>query len=860
MSENQTGVMHARRALLVGVAVAGLSLGVPAGAQEQQPPSEEETAPAARGGVEEIVVTATRSATNLQRTPLAITAITAEGLDQRSFTSIQDVAAIVPNASFQQANAAFGRTLQAYIRGIGQNDFSLAFEPGVAFYVDDQYYALSAGSIFDLLDLERVEILRGPQGTVFGRNAIGGAVNLIPKAPSSEAEGYIEATYGRFNRQDIRAGFNYPISDNLFLRVSGVSKSRRGYQELLDFRCHMIERGTPELAGSFPSLDTSNGFETGSAQDGCVLDRYGGEDVQALRGAIRYEGGTFDITLSGDYTDDTSPLVANKQIRIVQTPGTLQLDQQVHQPLWGISYDQRFITDSPFTTYATYADPIPAGARLPAGCTTEVPVPAGQVACNFYNGSPNRGGVNFVREGVIRNYGFGAKGVFDLKDDLTLTLIAGYRDVYTTALNDPDGSPIGIQNVKTQISFNSYTAEPRLNYSSELFDLTVGGFYYQSKGLTTNAVSAPFLNYTQNQRVTVDAESKAAYAQAVVRPLGDALSLTIGGRFSDDEKNVDYNDSNRILQTTTLGGSRWDYRFGADYRATQDILVYGSVASGYRPGAYNPRPFQATQLQATEAEELVAYELGFKADLFDRRVRLNMAGFYSDYKTRITPVSGSECFNDGTQGSCNVPGGQVDPAVTGGPNLCRLYNPAIDGPPNLALGIGVSCISKTNYINTPGKIRGIEVELEAQPIDGLTINLAGGYTNFDAPELRNDPLVVNRTPVYVPEWSGSGGISYDFNVEALSGAITPRIDFFYQSEISFNARSAFAQIPGRVTSNGRLTYNNYEGDWSVAVGATNLFNKRYFYNVFDLVPFGQVSTEGQPGRPREWYLTVEKRF
>jgi iron complex outermembrane receptor protein len=139
-------------------------------------------------------------------------------------------------------------------------------------------------------------------------------------------------------------------------------------------------------------------------------------------------------------------------------------------------------------------------------------------------------------------------------------------------------------------------------------------------------------------------------------------------------------------------------------------------------------------------------------------------------------------------------------------------------------------------------------------------NLSGGYTKFSAPELRNDPLVVNRSPVYVPEWTGSAGVQYEIQVPALSGSITPRIDGFYQSKISFNARSAVAQIPGRTVFNGRIAYKNEDADWTVALGATNLFGKKYYYNLFDMVPFGQPTTEGQPGRPREWYLTLRKTF
>ncbi len=851
-----------KSALLAGAALAAAMWAAPGAAQEtkaqaaagaagQTATTNAPVEGAARtGGLEEIVVTATRSSTNLQRTPLAITAVTAQAFEQRAFTSVQDVAAVVPNASFTQANAAFGRAVTAYIRGVGQNDFNLAFEPGVAFYVDDQYYSLLVGSVFDLLDLERVEVLRGPQGTVFGRNAIGGAVNLIPKAPSANPEGYIDATYGRYNRQDIRAGFNVPLAEKLYFRFSGVSKNRRGYQKLLDFRCAMVQNGTPGLAGRFPSLDPSNGFLNGKPQDDCVLDRYGGEDVQAVRGALRYAGDGADITFTADYTNDNSSPVADKQLAIVPNASTQALDAAVFQPLFGISYDQRFLTNSPFTTYATYADPIPGGY------TSATP--------SYYNGTSSRGGTSFERRAVIRQYGFGGKGVFDLTDNLKLTTLAGYRNVYSTAINDTDGSPLNIQNVKTQISFRQWTFEPRLNYNSDLFDVTAGGFFFDGKGLTTSNVSIPFIFFQQNARITTRNKSQAGFAQAVVRPF-EGLSITAGLRYSHDTKDVFFNNG-AIARPVEVVGKRWDYRIGADYRLASAITVYGSVATGYRPGAFNPRPFQGSQLVPVGEEALTSYEVGFKGDLLDRKLRVNLAGFYSDYNKRIVPLGGSECFDNGTTGQCLTPAAgtaisalQVDPAVTGGSSLCRPYVPATDGPINVARGIGVTCISKTLYVNRPGKVKGLEAEIELRPVDGLLINVSGGWTKFNAPELKNDPLVVNTTPQYVPEYTGSAGISYDVK-GILGGMVTPRLDAFYQSKLSFNSRSLNAQIPGRTTFNGRITYTNDDGDWTVAVGATNLFDKRYYYNVFDLLPFGQPTTEGQPGRPREWYLTVKRRF
>ncbi|MAW81892.1 MAG: hypothetical protein CMI63_16780 [Parvularcula sp.] len=837
-----------RTSVLLSASVGALALTAPAFAQDD----EED-----RGGLDQITVTATRSETNLQDTPLAITAVTAGEFEARAMDSIEDVGRLVPNASFEQAQVAFGRAVTAYIRGIGQNDFNLAFEPGVAFYVDDQYYALLAGSVFDLLDIERVEVLRGPQGTTFGRNAIGGAVNIIAKEPGPEPEAYIDATYGAFNRTDIRAGFNYPLADNLYFRMSGVSKSRKGYQDLLDFRCAMFQNGTPELAGTFPSLDPSGGFANPTAGatsgDDCVLDTYGGQDVQALRGSLKYEGANWDVTFTTDYTNDQSSPVADKQVQINPIASTETLSDLIYEPLWGIRYDERFLTDSLYTTYATYADPIPAGSEYPAGCATDP-----MVDCTYYNGSGDRGGAQLPRKAVIENYGFALKTNIELSDNLSFTMNAGFRDVYTTGINDTDGSPLGIQTVKSQIDHQQWTVEPRFNYNSEFMDLTFGGFFYSSDGQTTSNVSIPFINLQQNAVIVFDSSAKAAFAQGVFRPFGPRLGITLGGRYSDDEKIVDFNNG-PIDTQVVVASDNFDWRAGLDYQLTDMVTVYGSAASGYRPGAFNPRPFQASQLVAVDPEEAIAYELGFKGDLFDNTMRVNIAGFYTDYKQRITPAGGAECIDSGTTGDCVVPGPQS--YIITGENTSTCVDVGNEGTVSgTVAAVGVTCIPKTNYINTPGKVKGIEAEIDWRPVEGLMINASGGWTQFKAPELQNNPAIVNTDPVYVPEWTGSAGVAYEIPAAGLGGSITPRIDWFYQSSIAFNATTAIASIPSQSVFNGRVTYVNDDGDFQVAVGATNLFDKEYFHNIFDLTAFGQPGTEGQPAAPREWYIQVKKSF
>jgi iron complex outermembrane receptor protein len=187
--------------------------------------------------LEEIIVTARYRDERLQEIPIAITAIDSDELEMRAFTVASDVAYAVPNASFRPAQAAFGNTLTAFIRGIGQYDFDFAFEPGVAIYIDDMYHPFTLGSQTQLMDLDHVEVLRGPQGTLFGRGSIGGAIRYVSKKPQGDDSGSIGLTLGEFDRVDIRASYDFAITDSVAARVTGVSTSRDGYQDVLDFTC-----------------------------------------------------------------------------------------------------------------------------------------------------------------------------------------------------------------------------------------------------------------------------------------------------------------------------------------------------------------------------------------------------------------------------------------------------------------------------------------------------------------------------------------------------------------------------------------------------------------------------------------------
>jgi iron complex outermembrane receptor protein len=253
---------------------------------------------------------------------------------------------------------------------------------------------------------------------------------------------------------------------------------------------------------------------------------------------------------------------------------------------------------------------------------------------------------------------------------------------------------------------------------------------------------------------------------------------------------------------------------------------------------------------AVEQEESTAFELGVKADLFDRRLRLNAAAFYTDWSTRILPVGGTECI-----------------LVDLGPP--PQYDTVPEGSPGAVQdSLGNWCnttVSRTFYDNTPGKVKGAEVEALWQPIRGLTVNAVYGMLDWSSPDISDDPNVLSSTPAYVPDTNWSLGVAYVMNL-ANGGTLSPRMDLYRQARVCTGNILASAAFPEASCSGGygllnaRLEWANPGRDWTIAAGATNVTDKQYFLNKFDLTAFGQPHTEGQPGRPREWYVSFTRNF
>jgi iron complex outermembrane receptor protein len=840
-----------------------------------------------RSNANVILVTGTKIATDVQDVPIAITAVTSETLEAQQIVTMSDLGNIVPNATFRKSQGVYGAGVQVNLRGLGTTNTQFSSEPSVSYYIDDVYYPFLFGSNFDLLDLERVEVLRGPQGTLFGRNAIAGAINLVSRRPSlTEASAYIDLTVGSYNRNDLRAGFNLPLADNLALSVSAASKKRDGYVDLLDFSCEMHRRGTPELAGTFPfaSDATTYSVTAGRTPKSCKFDAFGGEDQQAVRGSVYWEPTpSISVQITGDYMDanDQSAPEVIEFVDYDETYG-LQPDGTVDEsdadqdfiysfdafsiPGTPFRWDERFETGDIYTSYETMCDPFPAGTDLPEG-----------PALRYYNGSLFRGGnCNEKRQVPVTNWGVSGKVIVDLTENLEATAIAGYREIDTVFTAGWDGTPLADSVIFHEDHMSYWTGELRLAGQFDWLDFVGGLFYYDGKADEFGRPQNVRVGSQRFQTVLYRPEAKAAYLNVTVRPyeafgILEGLSFNGGIRRSDDSKGVDYaslNDATPPGETvfvpsgtsTTflldIRNKRWDWKLGLDYQFADDALVYASAATGYRLPGFGTRLFQDGQQEQQVPTVLINYEIGFKVDLFNRRLRLNGAAFLQDYSSRNAVFGGLEPTL-APDGVSIVPGDQT--LIPDGPEgtpfanaftNCRDYDPVSDGPPNGAT-VGIDCIVRQfNYSAAGGEqIKGIELEAFAEPIDNLNLNLSVGYTDRGSETGR---------PVGFPDWTGSGGISYTIE-EVLGGSLTPRLDLYYVGKIAYSTNITRTDDEARVTANGRITYVNYDHDYEVALGVTNLFDKKYFRQKIAFSSFATVDI-GQPAPPREWYLQVKKRF
>jgi iron complex outermembrane receptor protein len=582
----------------------------------------------------EVVVTAQFREQKLQDTPIAITAVSADQLDERNQTSLTSVAAQAPNVNLYESGGAFGPGVVVNIRGIGQYDYIAALEPGVGIYLDDVYYPSLTGANFDLIDLDRLEIQRGPQGVLGGRNSEGGSIKLFSKKPEGSNSGSIRATTGTRSLVDLRAVGDFSVIDGkLFARVSGTSHHQHGYVTIRDYGCDFPGSGIPNR----------------TQHADCVMGHEGGKSYSAGRLALRWlASDNVEVNLSGDLMVDNSEAA----------PQTLLETGPVFQDpslLGNVPFGDQYIPSNPYVSYASFSDVRPDGTTFYFPPTTSTKV----------------WGTNLTVD-------------WTLGDSLALKSITAYRRFDSRWTEDNDASPAYLGLGSEHQSNHSFSQELRLNgKSGSLFDYALGAYYFDQTTIgrthqVLNYVPTPFLFEFLGNDPT-DASSYAAYVNGSWH-VTEAFNVNAGVRYTHEKKDYTYSrlnpdgTPNAVLGAFTgdvgaYSGSEVDYRLNVDYRWNPQVMTYAGISTGFKGGGTNPRPFNDEQVLTFKPEKLTAYEIGAKTDWFNQRLRVNVSTFLNKYKdiqvTLLTcptpdPAKGTPCALPANVGNADIKGVELE--------------------------------------------------------------------------------------------------------------------------------------------------------------------------------------------------------
>jgi len=608
-----------RASLLLASAMSALA----GAAAAQTAPQDEATT------VEEIVVTAQRRETRLQDTPVSITALTTESLEQRGITNLSALTNFAPNLEIHQTNrpAGGGSSFAAYIRGVGTGDFQFPTDPGVGVYVDDVYLARSVGGLLSLEDIERVEVLRGPQGTLFGRNTIGGAINVVTTRPNLTGDlgGVIRARAGEYGRADIVVGVNGPISDGV-------------------------------LGGKFTAAYLNS--------DGWARSNLGGVDNNdehrlILRGGLLFQASdAVDVSLNLDYTD-----------------------QNQHPPAGYLTgFAAAGATVAKIARFNQYAAPAEnARFGLAAGTVYDA---------RFVTNDPDR---NFALQPQFDDSRIGGGSVvlnWRLSDTLSFRSISAVRAISADIGVDGDQTPYSLQTSFTQLNQNQYSQEFQLSGTAfnDRLNFIVGAYLFNERGssklatesfhgiwenipiaLRTNADAGDTQTYFY-----LDAKSVALYGQATYA-VTDQFDVTLGGRLNKDQKDyafsVLFTQRNVDQVPFSRASAEWESfspKVGLEWRPADNIMAYASYSEGFKSGGFGSSNNALLPTPQYEPEELAAYELGLKTDWFDRRLTANFAIFQSQYDQiqltvqSVDPVTNANVRTTRNAGTSEIKGFEAE--------------------------------------------------------------------------------------------------------------------------------------------------------------------------------------------------------
>lgn len=702
--------------------------------------------------VEEVIVTAQKREQSLQEVPVAVTAFSAESLEQNGIEDITDIQKLSPNTTLQVSRGT-NSTLTAFIRGIGQQDPLWGFEPGVGIYVDDVYIARPQGAVMDLFDIQAIEVLRGPQGTLYGKNTIGGAVKYTTARLGDEMEFSVAGTLGSFDQKDIKLSAAIPLTDNLRIGAGVASFNRNGFGE---------------------------NVRTG--------EEHYNKDILAGRFTVEYEAGDFFARFQADQTTDES----NSKHGHRFAPGL------GGEPVLESVYDTQ--------------------SNMPADNSVET------------------SGMSLTLD-------------YQINDALSIKSVTAKREGDTQTVIDFDSTGRPDFDVPAYYADEQLSQEFQLNYASDSFHLVSGLYYYDGTAAGGFDAVLGYLDgalpggLTQNVNGSVDTTSLSAYAHADFA-LTDSLTLSVGGRYTKDEKTADvykanffgvyspmfaqyYDASWGVAQagaapfavltdyTNSDEWSKFTPKVGMDYKINDAMMVYGSYSSGFKSGGFDMRGDASVNPETVEGydpETVETIELGIKADLFNERMRLNAAIFRAEYTDmQVT----TQTF---------VPGGGFASAV---------------------LNAGESVIE------------GIELESTIVFTDNLSANMTlgmvdAGFVEFiSGGENIANQLEMQNTP------DTTAMIQFNWSMDMFGGELVTVPTYSYRSDTQIFETPGILDQEAYGLLDLTMTYYSANEDWKVSLIGKNLKDETYRVAGY---AFGGPFDTGFYGDPRTVALALEYNF
>ena len=784
------GPATALRMVLFGaVSLAGLA--TPALAQDTSAATPSEADDQRQGGLSAIIVTAQRREESVQDVPIAISAFDEGELDRRGVTSALEVAQYVPNLVGLN-NTGLGSANSYYLRGLGNTETIPTFDPPVGTYIDDIYLSRQNANNLSLFDVERIEVLRGPQGTLFGRNTTGGAINVFLRDPESTYGGYAEVGYGSYDQKLARASMDLPLAESFAFKLSGYWQDDDGYA---------FNSTTGE------ELNESDGW-------GARIGFYG--EVSE----------TVNLTASYIHTETEGANILN-------------FDCDPRNPA---DCDGRFITtglrtDSTFNGLLT-------GEKNEFGL-------GNNTSMDFFSGNLEAELANGFIFNAITGYVFTTQDyALDFADGRGLPSISTPRPPVI-------GYTFGGFTIANEGEFAQFSQELKLTGSvaDGLVDFVTGFYYFEEDNysdfgdifsLPFGPLPTGFPLVLADRTLLNTTEAYAGYFQGDLN-LTDALTLTAGIRYTDETKTFSIDDNRASCNDGTVertcldnvnlvaGNGRpipreqnvkiWTPRFAVNFEPTPDLLLFASATRGFKSGGWNARGTSPSELLPFQPEKAWSYEAGFKSELFDRRLRVNLTAFYLDVQDLQTPAAFTR-----TNGS-------------------------------------IAFITR-NFANYENK--GVELEVNAIPVEGFNVFGALGYQDdkykFDADDPQFDPFGVESvlsqqarcraqlaaglvpgggateanacgvgivapdgdiaTPVRTPDFTVAIGASYVAEFGGLT--LTPAVNASWRSESEVGTSQSSIYDAPITSSTGRIFPANTIGQGDFITGSFS--DDRWIFN------------------------------